>query len=106
MSDVKKANSILGNNMDAEDKQTVGMPPRVRIMLEENDNIPPTGLFIGHNGTSYMLRPGREVDVPPHILEVLDNAVMATGIVDPDTRKVVGYRQRLRYPYRMIRSAA
>jgi len=48
---------------------------RVKIILEENDNIPPTGLFIGINGRSYLLRAGEEVDVPVEVIEVLNDAV-------------------------------
>lgn len=78
---------------------------RVAIMLEENDNIPPTGLFIGCNGNSYMLRPGIRVNALPELLEVLDNAVMSTAIMDPSTQRVVGYRDKLRYPYRILTAA-
>ena len=73
----------------------------LRIMLEENEDIPPSGQFIGHNGNSYFLRPGAWVDVPVAILEILDNAVTSTPIVDPQTRQVIGHRPKLRYPYRI-----
>ena len=75
---------------------------RVKIVLEENDDIPPTGLFLGLNGTGFLLRPGEEVAVPPGVIEILDNAVMSSPQVDPQTRQVVGWRQRMRYPYRRV----
>jgi hypothetical protein len=75
---------------------------RVKIVLEENDDIPPTGLFLGYNGTGYLLRPGEEVSVPPGVIEILDNAVMSSPQIDPQTRQVVGWRQRMRYPYRRV----
>jgi len=72
------------------------------IILEENDDIPPTGLFVGHNGRGYMISPGVPVTVPNFILGVLDDAVMASPVVDNSNKKVIGYRNRSRYPYRKL----
>jgi hypothetical protein len=100
----------LGTNLAPEDnkvrknigKPAVGMPQTIRILLEENNDIPPTGLFLGHNGKGYMIQPGREVDIPLFLLDILDHAVMSTPVIDPQTQQVVGYRERMRYPYRVI----
>lgn len=75
----------------------------VRIILEENENIPPTGLFLGVNGRGYILRPGEPVLVPPALIEVLNNAVESKPVIDPTTRRPVSYRDSMRYPYREVR---
>lgn len=75
---------------------------RVRIILEENDNIPPTGQFFGANGVGYLLKPSIAADVPLSIIDILNNAVQAKPIVDPATSQVTGFREGLRFPYRVI----
>lgn len=78
--------------------------PRVRIILEENDNIPPTGQFFGAQGVGYMLKPGMEATVPMSIIGILNTAVMSTPIIDEETKQVKGFRNRLRFPYRVVGS--
>jgi len=77
-------------------------PARKTIVLEENDNIPPTGQFIQVNGRSYILRPGEPAEVPQEVIDVLEHAVQEMPQVDPTTRQVVGYRKKLRFPYRFV----
>jgi hypothetical protein len=81
----------------------------VTIHLEENENIPPTGQFIqygaGHALRTFMLRPGEDVAVPEAILHILDQAVQDVPQIDPTTKQVVGYRKKLRFPYRVVREA-
>ena len=74
---------------------------RTRIVLEENDNIGPSGQFFGADGVGYQLRPGEEADVPESILNILDTAVMSVPVKDASDT-VVGYRDRLRFPYRVV----
>lgn len=106
------ASAELGSNIPAAPakratkKTPIGLPKTTRIILEENDNIPPTGQFFGVNGRSYILKAGVEAEVPQGIIDILDNAVMSAAIIDPETRKVVGYRNAMRYPYRVIRNKA
>ena len=75
---------------------------RVRIVLEENENIPPTGQFISADGVAFMLRPGEPADVPISVCHVLDLAIQSTPHIDPSTKQVVGYRSRKRFPYTVV----
>lgn len=79
---------------------------RVTIILEENDNIPPTGQFIQVNGRGYMLQAGEPASVPIEIVRVLDDAVMSVPQLDPTTKQILGYRNKLRFPYRVVNIAA
>lgn len=77
---------------------------KVRIMLEDNDQIPPGGQFIAVNGRSFLIQAGHEVDVPESVVDVLNHAVMSVPIRD-EMQSVIGYKDRLRFPYRVITSA-
>lgn len=98
----------LGSNLVIEEpgkietRAPIGMPQSKWILLEENDDIPPTGLFVGHNGTGYIIQTGVPVQVPVHILEILDNAIMSAPVLDPNTKRVAGWRERRRYNYRFV----
>lgn len=83
-------------------KKAKGMPKRVWIILEESDDIPPTGLFVSHNGNPYLIRTGEPVHVPEFLLGILDAAIQTVSITDPTTRRVVGHRDRMRYSYRRV----
>ncbi len=86
----------------AKKKPPVGLPQTIKIILEENESIPPTGLFLSHNGKPYIIQTGVEVEIPLYLKEILDNAVTAVPVVDAATKQVLGYRERLRYSYRVI----
>lgn len=80
----------------------VGMPERVWIILEEHDDIPPTGQFVGHNGVGYLLRTGVPIPVPRFILDILDQAVITKPVIDNDSKKVTGWAARRRFNYRPV----
>lgn len=93
----------LGSNLQEEPRaKPIGMPETRRIILEESDDIPPTGLFIGHNGKSYLLRTGEPVDAPLFLIEILDHAVKMAPVVNPQTRQVVNWRKVHRFAYRYV----
>jgi hypothetical protein len=75
---------------------------RVRIMLEDNDAIPPTGQFFGINGVGYLLKSNIEALVPVSLVDILNNAVTDRPIVDPVTKQVTGWKKQLRFPYRVL----
>lgn len=102
----KRVLDELGSNIDAKASEpvvkTVVKPKMVRIVLEENDNIPPCGQFVCLNGATWMIRPGYEVNVPVGVTEILDNAVEMRAVINPQTRQCIGWTKRLRYPYRRV----
>lgn len=91
---------------EAATQETAAAPPakvkRVKIILEENDAIPPTGQFFGVNGTGYQIQPGKEVEIPEFLLGVIDNAVTTKPVLNEDGQ-VVGYRGVPRFPYRIVK---
>jgi hypothetical protein len=74
---------------------------KVRIILEDNEQIPPGGQFIQVNGRSFLIQANYEVEVPRMVCDVLDHAVMSVPITD-QMNTVIGYRDRLRFPYRVV----
>lgn len=74
---------------------------RTTIVLEDNEQIPPTGQFFGADGKGFILRPGEAASVPDEILNILDTAVSSVPVKD-NSDTVIGYRDRLRFPYRIV----
>ena len=52
-----QGNAIGEVKVDGVARNPIKGVKRVRIVLEDNDTIPPTGQFIGVNGKGYILRP-------------------------------------------------
>lgn len=96
--DAVKSNLI---DDDEANMATKAKPARVRIMLEDSREIPPTGQFFGAQGEGMILRPGVEADVPMSIINILDTAVTSEPLLDNNDR-VIGYRDKRRFPYRVI----
>lgn len=103
----KAAIASLGENMGEDETSSAfaakAEGKRIRIVLDDNDEIPPTGHPVSVNGRLYILKPNEEMDVPVEVAHVLDLAVMSVPVYGSD-QKVVGFRDRLRLPYRVIRS--
>lgn len=88
-------------------KSAPATPPKPlypwRILLEDNDLIPTSGQFFGINGKGFTLKAGMEADVPESIVHILNDAIVSVAVKDPDTQRVIGYKERLRFPYRVLR---
>lgn len=82
--------------------QTPANVPRVRILIEDNDAIPPGGQFLQANGVPFLLQSGMEMDAPVSVLDVLDHAITSVPVTD-ENKNIIGYRDRLRFPYRVVR---
>ena len=80
----------------------LGMPKSKWVQLDDNDDIPPTGLFVGHNGIGFLIQAGVPAFVPEHVLGILDDALMDAPVIDPKTRQVIAYRPRPRFTYREV----
>lgn len=99
---VKPSDEALQAAAIAEPLPAPKVLPRVKIMLEDNEGIAPGGQFIQVDGVPYILQPNMEVEVPVNLLDVLDHAIMSVPVTD-ENRNIIGYRDRLRFPYRVIR---
>ena len=84
----------------------VGMPDTVWVVIEEHDEIPPTGLFLGHNGVGFLAQTGYPLPLPKYLLNILDDAVVSMPVLDPKTQQVTGYRDRRRFNYRVVPAPA
>jgi hypothetical protein len=93
---------MADSNVQATDVSKASKPKTHTIMLENSDLIPASGLPIGVNGKTYLLRAGVKAEVPPEVLEILKNAVMSVPMQDPMTGQVVRYQDKLRYPYQRL----
>jgi len=81
-----------------------GAKPKLwKIILENNARIPPSGQFFGTNGETFLLKAGVPAEVPETIINNLNDAVMSEPIKDEDNQKIIGYVDRLRFPYRVLR---
>lgn len=71
------------------------------IILEESDEIPPTGQFVGVNGRTWMIRPGEPVTVPECVLEALNDAASSVPRTDQNGN-ILDFRDKQRLPYRLV----
>lgn len=111
--DGKKGGSKTGaastRSRGAAKQKAIGLPDgeeKVWIVLEESEDIPPTGLPLAHNGIACIVKPGEPVAVPQKYLNILDDAVMSKPLLESGTGRVIGHRDRMRFPYRRVAAPA
>lgn len=75
----------------------------VRVMFDDVEEAVGGNIFVSINGEAFLIKTGIEVDVPDFLLDHLDNSVTGEPIVDQRTRRVAGYRNVTRFPYRVMR---
>ena len=88
--------------------------PRVekltRIILEDSDEIPPGGQYFSIMGEkdgkpfsrNWMIQSGAEFEAPEELIGLLNNSIVSIPVVNPNTKQVIGYRDRQRFPYRVL----
>jgi hypothetical protein len=85
--------------------QEIAGEKRTWIVVEDNPDIPPSGLPLSVNGDVCVLMPGEPVHILGRYLEVLDHAI--TSVPQQDSSgKIIGHRQRHRFPYRTVDAPA
>lgn len=71
-----------------------------KIILDPHDDIPTNGgLYVGYNGRQFMLPTNRAILVPQGVIDVLNDAVTAVPVRDPETMKLIGSRPQRRFQY-------
>lgn len=75
------------------------------ITLHDSKEIPPGGQLVAVNGQQFRIPSGRKVIVPAAVLEVLDNALQSTPVLN-DALQVVDYTHAPRLSYTLHRETA
>lgn len=99
--ELPELNRVINAPRPAAPKNAKPTDRRIRIRLEDNDQIPPGGQFFSVNGRGYQIQANEEVNVPIAILSILDTAVESHPVTDGNGT-VINYRNRLRFPYTVL----
>ena len=88
-----------------------GIAPRegyVRMIIQRSAyNGPQRPVFLGHNGTGYLVLRGKEFDFPCKAMSALTDAIEFTSVWDDDLKTAIGYggwalKEQDSYPYGII----
>lgn len=83
-------------------KTPANMRETIEIILEDNDDIPPTGLFVSLNGDAYRIPKGTPCRIPKFLKQILDDAIVDVPVVDPNTGQTLEWRKKQKYAYRVL----
>jgi hypothetical protein len=71
----------------------------MEIWLEDHPDIPPTGLYVGHNGDGYRIPKGQWVRIPKFLKGVLDDAIVSSPVINPETGQPETWIDKRKYNY-------
>ena len=60
--------------------------------------------FVGADGKDFLITRGKEVDVPPEVMHILDCAVVMVDEQDPDNENKSVAVARKRFPYTIVKA--
>ena len=99
----------LAKALAAKDKPKQAPPPkvvekRVKLTVQDSEETPGEGdtkrHFFGHNGRSWAIPMGIEVNVPEGVINVIKDAKVSIPVIDPVTKKATGaMRDRNRFSW-------
>lgn len=72
------------------------------IMLNDNDEIPPSGQYFAVNGRYFILKPNVWYRVPGFLLAVINHAITDRPVQN-DQLQLVGVRPQKRFPFETYR---
>lgn len=71
--------------------------PRDRIIINENPNIPPEGVFLSLNGYAFLAKPGVEIDIPRPVRKMLDTRIETVTTYDTNGKEYTRNVQKYSY---------
>jgi len=74
---------------------------RDRIIINQSEGLPSSGVFISLNGYAFLAKPGVEVDIPRPVRLMLDTCVKTEMLKDPSGKTY--YRDVPKITYQLIK---
>lgn len=96
---------VLTGPQDSSGRDEAWYEERTWVMLDDGPDIPPTGVPLSVNGEVCMVLPNEPVHMKNKYVEVMDHAIISIPVIDSG-QKVIGHRERHRFPYRKVDAPA